>query len=347
MQVLLARNVHTALPVGFCHLKEHGVWVDTRNGAALTSAMPVTTVYQQPLERVLFYPERDANPFLHFYESLWMLAGRDDVAALTHYTSTMKNFSDDGVTFHGAYGKRWRSWFGYDQIESCITLLRQNPRDRRVVLGMWDPSQDLLVGAGGGKDVPCNMTIHFRVNPSTDSLDMTVFCRSNDMVWGAYGANAVHMSYLLEYVAACSNLRVGVYRQVSDDFHCYKNHFDKLHTLSAMNDGSQWSPYSERGGVRYPLMSIPRQQWDMELRILVNEKEHLALTDPFFTRVAVPIIKAHDHYKAHKKHEEGYTGALEIISQCENWDWRLACEEWIQRRRNAWLRSKDDGVNYE
>lgn len=344
MHTILARNVHEALPYGMEHLRRHGVWVDTRNGAALTSSMPVTTVYERPEERVIFYPQRDANPFLHFYESLWMLAGRDDVAALTKFTSNMKAFSDDGIKFHGAYGKRWRSWFGYDQLETCIMLLRRNQRDRRVVLGMWDPSQDLLVGAGGGKDVPCNMTIHFRVNPATERLDMTVFCRSNDVVWGAYGANAVHMSYLLEYVATGAGLPTGVYHQVSDDFHCYKNHWDKLNEL---RNNIETSPYMTRGFPLHPLMTVPRQQWDMELKILINEDEFVALTDPFLARVAVPIIKAHTHYRTHKKSEEGYTGALEIIEHCENWDWRLACQEWLQRRQAAWQRATDDGVNHE
>ena len=37
-------------------------------------------------------------------------------------------------------------------------------------------------------------------------LQMTVHCRSNDIIWGTYGANAVHFSILQEYVAA----RIGV-----------------------------------------------------------------------------------------------------------------------------------------
>ena len=51
-----------------------------------------------PCERVLLYPERNANPFFHLYESLWMLAGRNDVAGPARYAKNMNNYSDNGVT---------------------------------------------------------------------------------------------------------------------------------------------------------------------------------------------------------------------------------------------------------
>jgi hypothetical protein len=47
----------------------------------LVSQTPVVTCYSAPTQRVLFSPMRDANPFFHLMEALWMLAGRDDVAS--------------------------------------------------------------------------------------------------------------------------------------------------------------------------------------------------------------------------------------------------------------------------
>ncbi len=80
MNVISVRNVHEALPEALRFLRQTGVPRDSRNGAVLQAPCPVTTVYRRPDERVLFWPERDANPFFHFMESLWMLAGRNDVA---------------------------------------------------------------------------------------------------------------------------------------------------------------------------------------------------------------------------------------------------------------------------
>lgn len=343
MHVINASNVHSALPLGFAALKCNGVWTETRNGAAVSMDAPVVTVYKNPTERVLFWPERDANPFFHLYEGLWMLNGSDDVASVVKYAKNMASFSDDGKKFHGAYGKRWRSWFGYDQLDTCIQALKRNPKDRRVVLGMWDPSQDLLVGIGGGKDVPCNLTIHFRINPLTHHLDMTVFCRSNDVVWGAYGANAVHMSMMMEYVAAGVGVYIGRYYQVSDDFHCYKNHWDKLNMLSKESG----DPYEDNRALqRTPLIQCGRRQWDMEVTALVNEGSYVAVSDPFLSYVVVPVLKAHEHYRKERGLER-YDGAIEILQQCRDWDWRRVCTEWMERRKLTFLKASDDGVSHE
>jgi thymidylate synthase len=85
---------------------------------------------------------------------------------------------------------------------------------------------DLLQQAlGGGKDVPCNTNAFFRV--TNGKLDMMVNCRSNDIFWGAYGANAVHFSFLQEYVASSIGVEVGRYWQNSFNFHAYVDRFPK------------------------------------------------------------------------------------------------------------------------
>lgn len=129
----------------------------SRNGNTITIEEPVTITYLHPTQRVLFNTHRDANPFFHLYEALWMLAGRNDVAPLALYNSKIKDFSDDGHTFNGAYGYRWRkakdhvtsdNWAGQDyhidQIQILINHLKNNPNSRRAVLQMWNVEDDLL-----------------------------------------------------------------------------------------------------------------------------------------------------------------------------------------------------------
>ena len=57
---------------------------------------------------------------------------------------------------------------------------------------------------------------------------MTVCCRSNDIIWGTYGTNAVHFSMLQEYLAARLNAQLGVYRHISDSFHAYSSVLEKV-----------------------------------------------------------------------------------------------------------------------
>ena len=63
-------NVSEALYVVKQALEADGVEVETRNGKAIEFREPCAIVYNSPRERVLFYPERDANPIFHFMESL-------------------------------------------------------------------------------------------------------------------------------------------------------------------------------------------------------------------------------------------------------------------------------------
>jgi hypothetical protein len=114
MHVIRARNVNDAFSQALGYLEKYGIRRDSRNGPVLLSPEPVTTVYSHPLERVLFWSERDANPFFHLYEALYFLAGRNEVEPLARYAKQMREYSDDGEIFHGSYGYRWRHHFDLD-----------------------------------------------------------------------------------------------------------------------------------------------------------------------------------------------------------------------------------------
>lgn len=259
--VFPVRNVHSALPEALQMLKRDGISRPSRNGPVLQYPVPVATVYSHPQERVMFHDWRDANPFFHFYESLWMLAGRKDIAPLTRYVGRIKDYSDDGNTFNAAYGHRWRQAslgvsypqghlvdgkgpvvFARDQLGTIIAMLAANREDRRQVLQIWEHSQDLGTKTN---DAACNLTVTFQSDPrDNDILNMVVFNRSNDIIWGCYGANAVHFSMLMEYVAAFSGMKMGTYTQISVNWHAYENVFEKMIDKTRPPKwGTESSPY--------------------------------------------------------------------------------------------------------
>ena len=320
MQVIVSRNVNDALILGLKAVSEEGMLRDSRNGPVRVFESPVTTVYERPDERVVFFPERDANPFFHFMEGLWMIAGRNDVEWISRFNASIANYSDDGVTFHGAYGYRWRKHFGFDQLDIIAELLRQNPDDRRIVLQMWDPKVDL---ARGGKDFPCNTAVKFRIVDGR--LDMTVENRSNDMIWGAYGANAVHFSMLQEYMAAKIGVLLGHYWQVSTNFHSYVNTLEKHKDLIKLVPSS---PY-HYGVEPFPMVNVDIRTWEEDLEVFMAAGDQImGYRDSFFKKVAVPMLKAHNFYK-----EKKYAGAINVLeNECIAADWSRAAVEWIQRR---------------
>lgn len=333
MKVIRARNVNDALPQAIDILLHHGHKRDSRNGPVYVYDTPVTTQYQLPRERVLLWSARDANPFFHLYEALYMLSGEARVAPLKWFVKRMETFSDNGSTFHGFYGHRWRNAFGKDQLDIILQRLRANPDDRRINLQMWSCDRDLDVNS---RDIPCNTNVYFAVNVH-GALDMTVCNRSNDVVWGAYGANVVHMSVLQEYMAGQLGIPVGRYWQMSNNFHGYE---DTLLPL-ADADRTELEPLNPYVGLSGGPISMYHPDEDVEtltedIFILASNKpqdfemgEGLRMLNSFFvSTVMLPMIVA---YKAHKARD--YKEALSLCKLITSEDWRVACTRWMEKRR--------------
>jgi hypothetical protein len=336
MRTIYAGNVREAYKLGLEYLAAYGVDEPSRAGPVKVMTGPVCTVYENPTERVLLNAARDANPFFHFFEGIWMLSGSDDGSYLDQFVSDFTaRFSDDGTTLHGAYGYRWRGKFGMDQLLTIVEELKSNPQSRRCVLAMWDPESDL--SRPELKDIPCNTHVYFRVQD--ECLDMMVNCRSNDMIWGGYGANAVHFSMLQEYLAAAIGVEVGKMYQNSWNFHAYCDILEKVKPY--LNDDTWIGPY----GRTVPLVSEPTSFLsDCESWV---DGHYTGV--PFFPQnsifntVAMPMMEVHYAYQRKK-----FESALTICEDIEAPDWRRACTEWIQRRADRWNSRRDAGeLNYE
>jgi thymidylate synthase len=324
MHVILVRNVNDAYVDGLWCLKVNGIEEETRNGPVVAANAPVCTIYKNPMERVLFDEERNANPFFHLYECVWMLAGSNAVEPLAYYNKKMKEFSDDRMIFHGAYGHRWRKHFGLDQLEEIILVLKSEKYTRRAVLAMWDPVADL---GSKGKDIPCNTHIYFRVMPG-DRLDMTVCCRSNDVIWGAYGTNAVHFSYLQEFIAGAAGLLVGRLYQISNNFHIYKNllNYEEIMKFPALDI----NPYNGRVEP-YPL-GVTMNNW----RQVLDDYKYLVNGNPpkhYCTQHGERVLRWMTNLWA--EHKGGYPHSKS--SALPRVDWHAAALQWLDRRMQAKL----------
>ena len=332
---IVARNAHQMLPEVVYQLKRAGVRRNSRNGPVLVIPTPVILEYLQPRERVLFWTKRDANPFFHLMESLWMLAGRNDVAFPLQFNSTFGQFSDDGKTFNGAYGNRWRRWFGLDQLEIIAQRLRENPDDRRCVLSMWDGSRDL---GSDSKDVPCNLSVSFQ-RDADGRLDMTVFNRSNDAVWGALGANVVHFSFLQEFLALCIGCPVGRYFQISANLHGYEKTFTPLEELADYAFPSDLAkrscPYEKQHVAPVPLGASPDETsaFLSDTQMFCDEGTRaLGYRTKFFRRLVLPLAHAWAIFKSDSPHRHDQAISY-VNATAVNCDWSEAAIQWLGRRK--------------
>lgn len=320
----------------------------TRNGVTRRVPGAATINYLRPRVRVLLNEIRDCNHFFHLFESLWMLAGRNDIAPLTALVKQYAEYSDDGETANGAYGYRWRSstprryegfgWVGTDQLDLLIDHMSKKTNTRRAVLQMWNVEDDLLK-VDTSKDVCCNTEAIFEVVDS--KLNMTVINRSNDLVWGMLGANYVHFSFLQEYMSCCLDIPMGTYTQFSTNLHAYLN-VDDGETKTMPWKGKEWAVGSEAVCFEEhefnpgPYLVENKEVFDREVKRFINDP-YQDWKEPFLETVAKPMMQAHSHATA-KQYELAY----EAIERVASPDWAAGAHQWVTKRH---LRQKKGKQN--
>lgn len=176
-------------------------------------------------------------------ETVWVLAGRNDLEFLGRYLPRARDFSDDGKTWRAGYGPRLRNWQGTDQLREVVELLRSDPTSRRAVISLLDPATDFT----DSRDVPCNNWLHFiRRN---NCLDMFLAVRSNDVMWGFSGINTFEWSVLHEVIAQAVGAQVGSQHWLVSSMHLYERHFDRAATV--LHSGPGTGVY-DRGATTVP-----------------------------------------------------------------------------------------------
>jgi hypothetical protein len=218
---------------------------------------------------------------------------------------------------------------------------------------MWNVEDDLLK-IDATKDVCCNTCVYFSIREDRPPvhvddfergnawkyLDMTVCNRSNDLVLGCFGANAVHFSFLQEYMAACIGVQVGVYNQFTNNLHVYTNNWQPKEWLNNWMYGSGGDYYKYKSSyptyTAVPLVKDPAT-FDKEVVDFVEAfrdgtTHSYVFSEPFLNEVAAPACRAFQSYKA--RHFEC---ALRHAESIEATDWRKDCYEWLKRRHKKAL----------
>ena len=104
---------------------------------------------------IITLPERKLSYSFMFGEAAWMLEGRNDVESVSKYVDGVKRFSDDGVTFFGAYGPKIVTQTSY----VVDTLIKDND-SRQGVLNIWRENPR------SSKDIPCTLSCLLYTSPS-------------------------------------------------------------------------------------------------------------------------------------------------------------------------------------
>ena len=120
-------------------------------------------------------------------EAAWILSGDNRVATIEPYAKAIKQFSDDGTYFFGAYGPPIR-----DQISHVINALAQDADTRQAVITIWrqNPRKS--------KDIPCTISCQFMIRD--DKIHCFMNMRSSD-VWLGVPYDWFNFSALSAFIA--------------------------------------------------------------------------------------------------------------------------------------------------
>lgn len=264
------RNATEALVTGLSSVLHFGEELTVRGNTTKEIRHQLISI-DKPTERCYILPKRNNNIFAQIYETMWVLAGKDDLKSLSKYLPRAYDFSDDGQTWRAAYGPRLRSWHGIDnngeqcfvdQIHGVLRTFQKDEYTRRAVIQIFDPAKDYVVS----KDIPCNNWIHFLKRDG--KLHMEVVVRSQDVIWGFSGINTYEWSVLQELMAHWLGIEVGEYHHFVSSFHIYDRHYQRAEDIvSNFNwdnkDGNTIYHY----GIKSPKISTDWSVFDQRINM--------------------------------------------------------------------------------
>lgn len=322
------RNFSSAFVNQLSDLKYNGQRINVRGTETLEITGKLIEI-AHPEERIICLPGRKNNIFATVAETLWVLAGRNDIEYLSHYLPRAKDFSDDGITWRAGYGKRLRDFHGVDQIAEIIRILNENINSRQAVAVIFDPTEDFQKS----KDIPCTNWLHFMVREG--ELNMSVAIRSNDIIWGASGINWFEWSVLQEHIAHSVGVSVGKLSYFADSLHIYSTHYDMADTII-----SNYSNFTDMYacGMFSPVFSTPAGKLDEKLAFITiyeslmrtGEYEYdkkYSLGDPFLDICILTLAIANS-----VKHDN-VDDTVYLVNSMQRCDLRLAILENLCRKQ--------------
>ena len=174
-----------------------------------------------------------------FGEAAWMLSGKNDVATVSKYAGAIKRFSDNGITFFGAYGPKI-----IDQLPYVLDILEKDQDTRQAVLNIWRENPR------SSKDIPCTLSLQFFLRKASDTLWLHTVAtmRSNDIYLGT-PYDSFNFSAISFYLALLLNERgieckLGKLNIQAGSRHLYETDFKKVDDILTSDDIDDFPDFS-------------------------------------------------------------------------------------------------------
>ncbi|WP_342648560.1 thymidylate synthase [Mucilaginibacter sp. CSA2-8R] len=160
------------------------------------------------------------------HELLWFLQGSSNIKYLKdNNVSIWDEWADDDGELGPVYGYQWRNWptpggGQIDQIKNAITMIKQKPDSRRIIVSAWNPADVDKMALP-----PCHLMFQFYV--SDGKLSCQMYQRSADMFLGVPFNIASYALLTMMFAQVCG-LQPGEFIHTLGDTHIYLNHLEQV-----------------------------------------------------------------------------------------------------------------------
>lgn len=167
---------------------------------------------------IVSHPMRKINYNFLCGEAHWILSGSNRLSEIKPFMNAIERFSDNGITFRGAYGPKV-----IEQLDYVVESLKSDPFSRQAVLTIWRENPM------PSKDIPCTVAMQFMIRDL--ELHCNVFMRSSD-AWLGWVYDVFNFSMISTWIAialqdAYPGVKLGKLKLMVGSQHLYAEHFDK------------------------------------------------------------------------------------------------------------------------
>ena len=232
-------------------------------------ALPQRTLVFNLINHIPVVGARKIFPHVAAAELAWTLQGTQDTTFIKKYSKMWNKFEDEPNKVLTAYGYRWRTQFGRDQLMEAIEALRKDRSNRQVWVTAWDAATDGLNNIGKRKNMPC--ILGFMLNTIGNKLNMMVVLRSSDTVVGL-PYDVLMYSFLLCALAKSIGVPTGKIFFALNHAHIYSAHYTIVQRM--INSFEKYAIMKRPIDQEFVPQAIPIPQHSVE-QIIANPDDYV------------------------------------------------------------------------
>lgn len=200
--------------------------VEGRTGDVLEILHSFVTI-EEPRQKWIYDRMPPVSIAYALAELVWIMNGDNCSDIINFFNPQLEKFAGRAKYYHGAYGKRIRSHYGFDQLEKAYHALQNVPESRQIVIQIYDTKEDFPIDNGKPRDddIPCNICSMLKVRRG--KLEWSQIMRSNDVLLGM-PYDFIQFTGLQEILAGWLELDIGTYNHYSDSLHLYNRDISRV-----------------------------------------------------------------------------------------------------------------------